>query len=169
MGRKKIADKDKAVAKSITFSRAVFNQLDLKVEQSGSNYSKVIDTDMAWFSELMSLTGLRLEGMFSIEEIQALLSVADKLDVEVGQVASLKDKLSRLFLPKYLDAKGLLEKDEVEELERLWNFSSFRLRKKLVELAPHEAIWLYEKINIVARNNRTNDIDFIKFTFRCEG
>lgn len=168
MGRKKKAEEDKAVAKSITFSRPVFTELNHKVKSKRLNYSKVINNDMTWYWELMSLTGLRLEGRFSIGEIKAILSVSEKIEVEIGQIAKLKSAFSYLFLSSSLDPRGLLSRDEIDMIENNFRISGSQLRKKLVGLTHEETIWLYDNLQTVLKNGEENIDEILTFKFRCE-
>ena len=163
MGRTKIPDSQKAISFSTSFSRLVFDEMEIR--RGKQDRAKHISKALQWHWGLLSAVGIGMEGRFDYNEISAILKVHKKIKVDAGQISLLKREFSLLFLSTEQDTKGLHGQRQLKALENKFGISAFTLRKKLNALSELEALWLHLACERVGGNPENEEQ--VKFIFRC--
>ena len=163
MGRKKIPESQKAISISTSFSRSVFEEMEVK--RGNQDRAKHVSKALQWHWGLLSTVGIGMEDRFTYNEVSAILKVHKKIKVDAGQISFLKRQFSLLFLSKEQDTQGLHGQKQLKALENKFGISAMVLRKKLNSLSEMEALWLHLACERVGDNPENEEQ--VKFIFRC--
>ncbi len=163
MGRNKIPDSQKAISFSTSFSRNVFEEMEIK--RGTQDRAKHISKALQWHWGLLSTVGIGMEDRFTYNEVSAILKVHKKIKVDAGQISFLKRQFSLLFLSIEQDTQGLQGQRQIKAIENKFGISAFTLRKKLNALSELEALWLHLACERVG--DHPENEEQVKFIFRC--
>lgn len=163
MGRKRLPDSEKAVSFSTSFSRNVFEEMEIK--RGKQDRAKFISKALQWHWGLLSAVGLGMDDRFTYSEVSAILKVHKKIKIDAGQISFLKHQFSLLFLSTEQDTQGLHGQKQLKALENKFGVSTFALRKKMNSLTELEALWLHLACERVGGNPENEEQ--VKFIFRC--
>lgn len=163
MGRKKIPESEKARSFSTSFSRSVFEEMEIK--RGNQDRAKHISKALQWHWGLLSAVGIGMEDRFTFNEVSAILKVHKKIKVDAGQISFLKRQFSLLFLSTEQDTQGLQGQRQIKAIENKFGISAFTLRKKLNALSELEALWLHLACERVG--GEPENEEQVKLIFRC--